>query len=132
MSLQKLVVYMKFPKEVTAVGSNGTFYPNFAFQQQSQACSFFKKIACRVHIIINRQMKCETWNFQSFFNLRVLLLYSKPNLFCPFDHLPTVAAQSIYLICLYSLTWWGCAMSRQQWHMHFFQRRSLFVANQIF
>ena len=27
---------------------------------------FFKKIACRVHIIINRQMKCETWNFQSF------------------------------------------------------------------
>ena len=35
-------------------------------------------------------MKCETYGiFKSFFSLSVLLLYSKPNLFCLFDHLPS-------------------------------------------
>ena len=48
-------------------------------------------------------MRCETYGIlKSFFNLRVF--YCTPNLFGPFDPLPTVAAQSTYLICLYSLT----------------------------
>ena len=29
-SLQVIVVYMKFPKKVTVVGENGPFCPNFA------------------------------------------------------------------------------------------------------
>ena len=39
-SLQKIVVYMKFPKEVTAVGANRSFYPNFVHALASQICTF--------------------------------------------------------------------------------------------
>ena len=48
----------------------------------------------------------------------------------------TVAAQSTYLICLYSLTsnlaWWSCAMRSQRWCIHNFERRCFFVADQMF
>ena len=101
-SLQKIVVDMKFPKQAPAVGANGPFYPNFSQAAASQACTFLKNSVCRVHIII-RQMRCETGIFKSFFNLRDL--YCTPNLFCLFDHPhTTVTAQSTYLFFLYSLT----------------------------
>ena len=83
-----------FPKEVSIVGVNGPFYPNFAPQQQLQACIALKHFACRVHIMINRQMKYEIYEiFKSFFNLRVLFLYSKRNLFCLFEYLPNCRCQ---------------------------------------
>ena len=45
-------------------------------------------------------MKCEICGIsKSFFNLRVLC--STPNLFCPFDHQPTVAAQSYFISYLF-------------------------------
>ena len=96
---------MIFPKEVPKVGAYGPFYPNFSLAAASQTWSF-SNFACRIQIItiiISRQMKCKTYgNFKSFLNLKVL--YCTPNLFCPFDHLPTVTTQSTYLNCLYSLT----------------------------
>ena len=50
-------------------------------------------------------MKCKTNGiFKSFFVLRVFYCIPNPNLVCPFDHRPTVAALSTYLICLYSST----------------------------
>ena len=126
---------MKFPKKVPVVGANGPFYSNFAPAAASQECIFFN-FAYRVHII-SWQMKCKTYGiFKSFFNLGVL--YCTPNLICSFDHLPTVSLPRAisYIICLYSLTLnltrWGCAIRRQKWRIHIFQRRSLFVANQIF
>ena len=45
-ALQKIAVYMKFPKEVPVIGINGTFYPNFAPQQQHHRHAFFKKRNC--------------------------------------------------------------------------------------
>ena len=45
-------------------------------------------------------MTCKIYGiFKSFFNLRVL--YCTPNLFCPFDHQPTVAAQSYFISYLF-------------------------------
>ena len=44
MSLQKMVVHMKFPKEILVVRVNGPFYPNFAPAVALQACIFLKKI----------------------------------------------------------------------------------------
>ena len=41
-SLQKIVVDMKFPKQAPAVGANGPFYPNFSQAAASQACTFLK------------------------------------------------------------------------------------------
>ena len=76
-----------------------SFYPNFAPASASQACIFFN-FACRVHMIITRQMTCKIYGiFKSFFNLRVL--YCTPNLFCPFDHQPTVAAQGCFISYLF-------------------------------
>ena len=41
-------------------------------------------------------MKYKTYEiFKSFFNLRIL--YCNPNLFSPFDHLPTAATQSYFI-----------------------------------
>ena len=104
-SLQKIKVYMRFQKEVPVVDANGPFYyyPNIAPAAALQACIFLKKIVCRVHKVMSKQIKCKANGiFKSFFNLRVH--YYAPNLFCPFDHLPAVAARSRCLICLYSLT----------------------------
>ena len=58
-SLQKNVVYMKFPKVVPAVGANGPFYSNFAPPPASQACIFLKILRVG-YIIISTQIKCET------------------------------------------------------------------------
>ena len=41
-SLQVIVVYMKFTKKVTVVGKNGPFYPNFAPPAASQTCISFQ------------------------------------------------------------------------------------------
>ena len=42
-SLQTIVVYIKFPKEVLLlVGANGPFYPNFAPAAASAGVHFFK------------------------------------------------------------------------------------------
>ena len=80
---------MKLQKEVPVVGANGPLYPNFALAATTQLCIFLN-FAYRVHVT-SRQMKCEIYRiFKSFFSLRVL--YCNPNLFCPFDHMPTVAA----------------------------------------
>ena len=90
---------------MSVLGANGSIYSNFTPFYLQQAYIFLKNFdfACRVHVTISRQMKCETYGiFKSFFNLKVLC--GTPNLFCPFDHLPTFAAQRTYFICLYSLT----------------------------
>ena len=71
---------MKFPKEVPVVvgWGNGPFYPNFAPATASQAETFFRNLACGLHVIISRQMKCKTFViFKSFQRV----LYCTPNLF---------------------------------------------------
>ena len=68
MSLQTIVVYMKFSKVV--------------HHQQLRRHAFLCvwNFACRVHIIIRIQMKCETYGIlKSFSNLRVL--YCTQNFF---------------------------------------------------
>ena len=49
-ALQKIVVYMKFPKEVPVVllGQMGHFTPTLHPSQQSQACIVLNNFACRV------------------------------------------------------------------------------------
>ena len=100
--LQNIVpVYMIFLR-VLLLWKMGRFTPILHLQQHRRH-AVLKNFPCRVHIIVSRQMKCETYEiFKSVFNLRVL--YSTQTLFCPFDHLLKIAAQSAYLICLYSLT----------------------------
>ena len=139
MSLRKIAVYTKNSKRGPCCWSKWDILPQFCTPPAtSQECIFNKTFVCSAHIIISRQMKCEIHRiFKSFFNLRAFLLYTKPNLFCPFDHLPNChCLKSAYLICLYSLTlnltWWVCQMSTQQGRTHIFYRRSIFVTNQIF
>ena len=127
----------KFPKEVYVAGSNRTILLQFCTSSSIAGMHFFLNSAFRVHII-SRQMKyVKHMEFSNVFLIQESFTVYTPNLFCPFDHLPnTVATQITYLICLYSLTlnltWWGCAMCRQQWRIYIFQRRSLLVSNQIF
>ena len=93
--------------------------------------------ACRVHKIISRQLKCETYGiFKSFCNLRVL--YCTPNLFCPFDHLPTVAAQNYFISYLFLFFDFKSDMKRLRnkqinvTNTYFPRSLFVFVANQIF
>ena len=72
---------------------------------------------------------------EMFFNLRVL--YCTPNLFGPFDNLPTVAAQNYFVSYLFIFLYFKSDMVRlcnEQTKVTytFFQRRSLFKASQIF
>ena len=86
------------------LGQIGHFTPNFSPSSSISGMDFLKHFAFSVHIIISRQMKYKTYRiFKSFFWFKSPLLYCKQSLICPFDHLPTVAAQSryMYLICLY-------------------------------
>ena len=104
MSLQTVVVYMKFPKEVPIVGLRQMaglgHFTQILHRQHHGRHVFFWNFVCKVHKIISRQLKCETYGiFKSFFNLRVL--YCTPNLFCPFDHLPAVATQSYFISYLF-------------------------------
>ena len=117
LSLEIMVVYMKFPKvkrgPCICFWGKWVVLRQFRILHLQQTYIFLKNFdfTHRVHVTISRQMKCETYGiFKSFFNLKVLC--GTPNLFCPFDHLPTFAAQRTYFICLYSLTlnltWWVC------------------------
>ena len=130
-SLQKTI--WNFQKRPLLLGQMGHFTQFSTSSSSIAGKHFLKMFAYRIHIIRSRPMKCKTYG-TSFFDLRVLYCsYPKfvlsiwPSAYC---HRP----EYVYLICLYSLTlnltWWDCAiMSWQQWRIHIFQRRSLFVAN---
>ena len=71
-SLEKIVVYLKFPKEVPVFEAvNGSLYPNFApaaaFAGIYIYIYIYLSFACRTHIIVSRKTKCETCGiFKSF------------------------------------------------------------------
>ena len=79
MSLQTKVVYMKFPKNPCCWWlEQCAFYPNFAPPAALQANIFFWRLACGLHLIINRQMKCKTFVIFKYFQR---VLYYTPHLF---------------------------------------------------
>ena len=119
-------------------GSKWPILPQLCTSHQYCRHVHFFNFACRVHLIVIRQMKCETYGiFKSFFNSRIFYcIYPKFVLFPLTIICLLPLPQSIYLICLCSLTlnltWRGGAMCKQQWQIHIFQTRSLFVTNRIF
>ena len=64
-SLQTKVVYMKFQMKTCCcwLGQWGHFTPISHQQQLCRQTFFFGNLACGLHVIISRQMKCKTFLF---------------------------------------------------------------------
>ena len=106
MPLQTIVVYMKLLKETPIVvgWAIGNFTP-ISHQQQLRRHAVFLNFACRLHVIISRQVKCKT--FVTFKSLQ-RVLYCTPNLFKYFklgQNTPSIfrvsQASEIMIVCKY-------------------------------
>ena len=125
------------------VGANGPFYPNFASVSASSMNVFyflhFWNFSCRVHIIVSRKMKWETWSFQVVF--KSFLLYLKFVLSLWPSVYRCCSVQSYFIFYMFIFHDFKSDMMRlcMQWadksgiYIFSIQRRSLFgMANQIF
>ena len=139
---QTIVLYMKFQKN-SLLEQMGHFTP-ILHQYQHPAWMFFIflhfwNFSCRVHILVSRKMKWETWNFQVVF--KSFLLYLKFVLSLWPSVYRCCSVQSYFIFYMFIFHDFKSDMMRlcMQWadksgiYIFSIQRRSLFgMANQIF